>query len=153
MNVKYLQAIMRRLNRRDFWHEVLIAITTSSAVAGISFWGTVLGGWLWRAIGAVATILSVLKPLLRLRDKIKRTSELLASYHILDFDLNRIRIEIERRKKYEEPLAKQFLKALERKRELVKKDVESSIDDKLRVVCRKKVDREMPPESFYVPPD
>jgi hypothetical protein len=71
----------------------------------------------------------------------------------LDFDLNRIRIEIERRRKYEEPLAKQFLKALERKRELVKKDVETSIDEELRVACRKEVDREMPLDSFYVPPD
>ncbi len=87
LNVKYLEAEIRRLNRLNFWHEVVIAISTSSAVAGFSFWQTFFGGYLWTVIGGVAAILSILKPILKLQDQISKKQELLASYRVLDHDL------------------------------------------------------------------
>lgn len=71
----------------------------------------------------------------------------------IDHDLNRIGLQVRQRKKYDESLQRQFGKALDRKAELVKQDVESSVDDKLRRKCREEVDRELPTKSFYIPPE
>ena len=151
LNIKYLQAVIRKLTRRNFCHEVVIAASTSSAFAGFSFWGSALGGYLWKALGAVAAVLSLLKPMLRLQEQISRKQQLLVGYNILDFDLSRIRLEINHRKKYDESLYKQFLKALDRKAELMKQDVASITDQNVLEDCQKAVERELPADSFYIP--
>jgi hypothetical protein len=153
LNIKYLQEKIRRLNRWNAFFEIVIAVTTSSTVAGFSFWRTVYGGSIWTTVGTIAAILSVIKPILKFPEQLRRKEELLASYHILDHDLNNIGIEIKHRKKYDDSLYKQFLRALERKAELMKQDTGSSIDERLRIRCRKAVEQELPEDSFYIPPD
>lgn len=128
-------------------------MTTSSTVAGFSLWKTAYGGGIWTAVGAVAAILSVIKPILKFPEHLRRNQELLASYYILDHDLNTICIEIKHRKTYDDSLHKQFLRALDRKAELVKQDTASSVDERLRIRCRVAVEQELPADSFYIPPD
>ncbi len=153
LNIKYLQTTIRRLNSWNTFFEILIAVTTSSTVAGFSFWKTAYGGGIWTAVGVVAAISSVIKPILKFPERIGRKEELLASYHILDHDLNTICIEIKHEKKYDDGLYKQFLRALDRKAELVKQDAASGVDERLRIRCREAVEQELPADSFYIPPD
>lgn len=152
LNVKYLQAKLRTLKNTNLAYEIVLAIATSSAVAGFSFWEKDTGKFIWACIGVVATLLSVVKPILKLPDTLSRKQELLTSYLILDNDLSTIRIEIQQKKKYDDALQRQFLSALQRKAELVKKDADS-VNENLRRRCYNEVLRELPTESFYVPPD
>lgn len=134
-------------------YEIFLALATSAAVAGFSFWEVDIGKAIWTSVGGIAAVLSVLKPILKLPETFQRKQELLASYMILDHDLNTIRIEIQFRHKYDEALKKQFTRALERKAELVKKDTDSSPNQRLRRLCYDEVVRELPVESFYIPPE
>ncbi len=152
LNVKYLQAKLRMLKKLNFGYEIVIAVATSSTVAGFSLWQQAAGKTIWASIGVAATLLSIVKPILKLPASLQRKQELLASYMILDHDLNTIGIEIQQRRKYDAPLRRQFARALQRKAELVKQDVESFINERLRRRCYEEVIRELPAESFYIPP-
>ncbi len=153
LNVKYLQHQLRRLNKINLGYEIILAVATSSAVAGFSFWQQAAGKTIWASIGVVAVLLSVVKPILRLPERFQRKQELLASYMILDHDLNMMRMEIRFRRAYDKTLRSQFVRALERKAELVKKDTGSSISERLRRRCYNEVLRELPTDSFYIPPE
>jgi hypothetical protein len=152
LNVKYLQRKLRTLKRVNLSYEIIMAVATSSTVAGFSFWQEGAGKAIWPGVGVVAALLSVVKPILKLPDTLQRKQELLASYMILDHDLNTIRVEIEFQKKYDEPLKGQFTRALQRKAELVQKDTGSTVSERLRRRCYSEVLRELPSKSFFVPP-
>jgi hypothetical protein len=153
LNIKYLQRKIRSLRNVNLIYEITLAVATSSAVAGFSFWQDATGKAIWAAIGVVATLLAVVKPILQLSDVLRGKQELLASYMILDHDLNTIRGEIQFKGKYDDALKRQFLRALERKAELVKKDTGSGVNERLRHRCFEEVLRELPSESFYIPPE
>jgi hypothetical protein len=153
LNVKYLQRNLRTLKRVNLSYEIVLAVATSSAVAGFSFWQQGVGKTIWAAVGVVAVLLSVLKPILSLPEAFQRKQELLASYMILDHDLNAIGLDIKIRSAFDESLRRQFKRALERKAELVKKDPGSPINERLRRSCYKEVLRELPTDSFYIPPE
>ena len=153
LNVKYLQQKLRTLKRVNLSYEIILAVTTSSTVAGFSFWQEGTGKAIWAGVGGLAAVLSVVKPILKLPETFQRKQELLASYMILDHDLNTIVSEIQFKKKYDEALRQQFVRALERKAELVKKDTDSSVNERLRRRCTNEVLRELPSDSFYIPPE
>jgi hypothetical protein len=153
LNVKYLQHQIRALKRANLGYEIFLALAMSSAVAGFSFWQLDIGKATWAGIGWTAAVLAVLKPILKLPETFQRKQELLASYMILDHDLNTIRIEIQFRQKYDETLKRQFTRALQRKAELVQKDTASSVNERLRQCCYEEVLKELPTNSFYIPPE
>jgi hypothetical protein len=153
LNVKYLQHQIGKLKRVNLGYEIFLALATSAAVAGFSFWQLGLGKTIWTTVGWLAAILAVLKPILKLPEDFQRKQELLASYMILDHDLNTIRTEIQFRHKYDEMLKSQFTRALQRKAELLQKDTASSINERLRNYCYEEVLRELPTNSFYIPPE
>jgi hypothetical protein len=153
LNVKYLQRKLRTLKRVNLSYEIILAVATSSTVAGFSFWQGGAGKAIWPGVGVVAALLSIVKPILKLPEAFQRKQELLASYMILDHDLNTIGLEIQFSKKYDEALRGQFARALERKSELVKKDIDSSVNERLRRRCYNEVLRELPADSFYIPPE
>src|SRR4051794_15218333 len=78
LNVKCLQIQIERLKLHDRWSEILIAITTTSSVG--SFWilQNNVGAQFWKAAGAVAVILSIVRPILKLGDHIQAKEKLLA---------------------------------------------------------------------------
>lgn len=153
LNVKYLQHQIRTLKRTNLGYEIFLALATSSAVAGLSLWQVNYGKPMWTGIGVIAAVLSVLKPILNLPESLQRKQELLASYMILDHDLETIRNEILFRHKYDQALKKQFTRALERKAELVQKDTASLVNERLRQRCYKEVLKELPTSLFYIPPE
>src|SRR5256885_17001213 len=71
-----LESELHKLRRKNLLMEVTLAISTSSAVAGLWFWQTVLGGFLWKLLGAFAAIFSIVKPMLGLAKQIQRKEEM-----------------------------------------------------------------------------
>lgn len=81
LNVKYYAARMHRLEQINFWMELFIAVTApSSAITGLWFWDTQIGGILWKSLGMVAAVAAILKPLVLLSKKMKEYNEVLSGY-------------------------------------------------------------------------
>ena len=131
--------------------EILIAVSTSSALAGFSFWKGPLGTYIWTGVGVLAAASSIVKPILRITDSIARKEKTLAPYRLLEHDLSVLCIEITKRKTYDDAIHSDFLKALQRKAELVQEDCGSAINQKIRRKCQDEVLAELPIDYFYVP--
>jgi hypothetical protein len=154
LNVKYYS---RRLARLESWNLrlelILAASAPSSAIAGLWFWQNLYGAIAWRGFGVVAAVAALLKPALSLPRRIKDHEGVVAGYRALEYDLKRLRLLIEQRKKYPADLQAELAKALEREAALAVKIMEAREEKKLKAECALEVKREFPVESFYEPPE
>lgn len=156
MNVKIQKAELKRLRRINYWIEIPLAITASASVAGLWIWGTVAGGYIWKTLGLISAFLAVLKPLLKIPDKIQQRGEMLADYSSIEHELEKIKKAVSQRGKYDNKLRQQYLKVVEKKG-LAKakytgtKFLETNI--KIKRVCTQEVNKELPASSFYIPED
>lgn len=151
LNAKYYSVQIQRLIQYNFVIDIIAATSVSSAVAGFSFWQTAYGGYAWKALGVIATIISIAKPIIKLPDKIRKKQEALIGYSMLDYDFSKICIDIRFHKKYDEVLHQQFIKAIARKGDLMKVDADEVVDVQLRDQCARETIEEMPSSSFYIP--
>jgi hypothetical protein len=134
--------------------EIVLAVTTaSSAVAALWLWNTQVGQELWKYILVISAILAVVKPVIKLTDKMQQFEEILAGYRSLEHDLKTIVIRIRQSKKYGMPHRTKLLEALTRQGELLKKLPEAKPEKKLQEKCRLQVMKELPVEYFFVPKD
>ena len=151
LNVKYLQFEIGRLKFFDRWSEVIIAVATTSSVGSFWFLQSTVGAQFWKTAGAIAVVLSIIRPILKFADQIQAKEKLLTSYCVLDHDLHCICMEIRHRQKYDNELHKGFLESMNRKAELVKANTHSDVKPRLRKKCEEIVLGELPMASFYVP--
>lgn len=151
LNVKYHQAKLDYLKKWNYITEIILALSTSSSIAGLWFWEGVLGGYLWKIIGSVAAVIAILKPILKLPDKIGKKEEILVGYKALHHDLEKILILISQNKTYDAELKKHFLDALDRKGAIVKRDNDTKVNKKLRDKLQTEVINELPTNNFYIP--
>lgn len=151
LNVRYYERQLDRMRRKSFWMEFALALFASSSVAGLWFWETAVGGYAWKSLGILVAFLAVLKPLLKLSDKIQTKCEMLTDYKALDHDFKKITISISQFKKYDESLRNQFLALLDKKGTIVKRHTDENIDQKLIEKCTEIVNRELPASNFYLP--
>ena len=152
LNVKYYSARLHSLRRCNFLIEIVLAITApSSAIAGLWFWKYPLGQLTWKYFAIIAAICAIIKPFLKLVDRLQKFEETLTGYRTLDNDLQAIIIEIKQKKTYSEKLKKEFNKAFERKKAISTKEPEINIKTKLREICEAEVIKELPVSSFFIP--
>jgi hypothetical protein len=102
-------------------------------------------------MGAIAVILSIIRPILKFSDRIQANEKLLAGYSILDHELHCICIEIRHRQKYDNALHKEFLEMMTRKAQLITANTHSLVGKSLRKKCEELVLNELPATSFYIP--
>lgn len=153
LNVRYLEKQLKSLQQKNFWIEFLLAISASSSVAGLWLWENAIGGYAWKVIGLIAAFLAILKPIIKLGEKIQKKSEMLSAYRGLEHELQKIKILITQYNRYDDSLKKNFLAALDLKGELIEQYKEENIDPKLRSECEKIVNTELPSNSFFIPED
>jgi hypothetical protein len=151
LNVKYYQVQLNSLKGWNSTIEIILAISASSSIAGLWFWEGFYGGYLWKIIGSIAAVLAVLKPILKLPDKISRKEEILIGYKALHHDLETISILVRQNQIYDGDLKKQFLDALDRKGALIQKDNDTKLNKKLRDKLQVEVKNELPTNHFYIP--
>jgi hypothetical protein len=134
--------------------EIVLAITTSSsAVAALWLWNTSLGQEIWKYVLVVSAILAIIKPVIRLTEKVQQYEEVLTGYRSLENDLKIIVIQIKQSKKYGTPHRTKLMEALLRQGELQKKNPEAKPEKKLQDRCRQQVAEELPAEHFFIPKD
>lgn len=154
LSVKYYCVRLVHLERKNFWMEVMLAITASgSAIAGLAFWNTELGVVAWQVLIVLSALLAVAKPLMKITDQIQRLESVVTGYRIVEHDLQKIEVAARQRKAYDEDLQNRFAAVLERMDALITKPSEYRTNGKLQRRCQEEVDRELPCERFYVPPE
>ena len=151
LNVSYYESKLKKLSKDNALTEYILAISTSSSVAGLWFWENTIGGYVWKVLGALAIFLALGRPVLNLTDKIKNTSEILGAYKSLDHDFNKLKIKISQNKRYDKSMKEEFNTLLEKKGNIISKSTNESIDDELRKKCANQVKIELPAGSFYIP--
>ena len=151
LNVRCHEVELQRLKKVNLWSEVTIAIASTSSIGGFWFMQNFVGGYIWKTIGAVAILLTTLKPIFRLSERIRRKQELLTSYRALDHDLHCIAIEVHHRGTYDTKLENEFKKCLQKKAGLVQKGDDHQISEKVKQDCEQRVLKELPAASFFVP--
>lgn len=150
-NGYYIEGDLRWLKRCNLLSEVLVALATSSAVAGFWFWSLPPGQELWRIVGAVATIIAIAKPLLTLTDRIQSKTELLTDARSLEHEYFTITLLIRQADEYKDEYKQRLLKAVEYRGNFIRA-YKDGIADKRRVEqCIARARADYPPESYYIP--
>ena len=153
LNIKYFSIKLNKIRRKNFEIEFIIALTASSGVTGLWFWDSLIGGYAWKILGSITAILAVLKPLLNLTKKIKEKEELVTAYRSINYDIQILLIAIKQRKKYDKKLQKEFLKILDKEKDIIKQEKTEKEDKELIKECTREVNLELPINSFYIPED
>lgn len=151
LNVLYYGYRLKGLRRKNFITELVLAISVSSGVAGLWFWGTVAGGIIWKIIVTSAAFIAIIKPLIKLSDQIQEQSAIHAAWRELDDELQKLSIRIRHRGEYDSELQNRFLSLMEVKSDIVKGETAEAIDEKLRQKCYEQVNLELPYDKFFVP--
>jgi hypothetical protein len=152
LNVKCLLTEICSLRQWNRFVEISLAISSTSSIGGFWFFQNAVGGYVWKTVGSFAVILTVLKPIFKFNERIRKKQQDVVGYQTLEHDLRCIAIEVQHRQRYDEELRKELMKVLRRKAELIKKDDGESFDKTCQQKFEEEVDREMPADSFYIPP-
>jgi hypothetical protein len=99
----------------------------------------------------VATVFAVLKPILQLSKEIERYSKLHIGYCSLYFDLNALVEEVKLTGSFTKEMLKEQKQAYDRHKNL-SLQVQGEGGDKLVRKCMAEVNRQIPPESLWMPP-
>jgi hypothetical protein len=150
---KYYCGKLARLERSNFWLECVLAGTASgSAIAALTFWRTNDGKIAWTGLTILSALLAVIKPLVKLTDRIQRIDAVAVGYSLLDHDYHKLQIAISQDGKYTNEHQVRFRALLERGTELKKQEsVERTIDETLRRKCSRAVENELPTTKFLIP--
>lgn len=134
--------------------EIILAITTSSsAVAVLWLWNTTLGQEIWKYVLVISAVLAIIKPVIKLTEKVQQYEEVLTGYRGLESDLKIIVVQIKQSKRYGAPHKTKLVEAVARQGELSKKSPEAKLESKLENKCKAQVEKELPAEHFFVPKD
>lgn len=154
LTTKYYSKEITKLSNINLSMEILILITApGSAVAGLWFWDTCIGAYIWRIFISVAAITSIIKVPLNFPGKIKKKEEELSSWRVLESDLRELSISIKHDKNYDEDKKNKFKVYLSRFSEIYKKEGAITVNRNLLHECEDEVKREYPLEWFYTPHD
>lgn len=152
LNVKYHAARLGQVERYNLAVEVLIAVTApTSAITGLWLLETPAGQALWKYVAALAAVAAVLKPLLRLPQRIKNFEQTLSGYRALEYDVEQIVNRIKSEGAYSKACKAMLDEAQKKKKSLVVNPPENNQDKKLIERLYSEVNAELPMQSFFVP--
>jgi hypothetical protein len=79
----------------NLYYEITLAVGTSGTIAAWYIWQTPIGKTAWPIFAGVVALMSIIKPFLKLPEKIEDFSKLHTGYKELFYDLDKQRREIE----------------------------------------------------------
>jgi hypothetical protein len=149
--VRYYQSQFSSLRRKNLLMELVLAISTSSVVAGLWLWETAVGGIIWKAVATLAAFLAVIKPLVKLSDQVQQKSDVLTNWRLLEDGLQQLTLSISQYRKYDDEMRNSFFTLMKTKTTIIQKEPSESIDERLRRRCFEQVNQELPLDSFFIP--
>lgn len=151
LNEKYYSRRIVFYERINFWLEIIIAISASTAIAKFAIWKTETGSLIWSLIAGIAVFLAVIKPFMKLTDRIKRIENVLTKYRLIKHEFGILRIDISENKSYNNEHKKILRELLTKEEELIEKQPENYISKRLRKICSNEVIKEYPVDNFFIP--
>jgi len=151
LNVYYYEAKRRRCTRQSVLLDLVTGLTSSSGIAGLWFWSSGPGRTWWAVFGGLGALSTLLKPALRMVERVSTYEEVVRGYAVLRYDLGRLADKIRKARGFSVDLEQEFEEALDRRRGLIEKEPDRSPDEQLARECQERVNREMPYTSFYDP--
>lgn len=151
LNSKYYGERLRVLEIQNLSIEIVLALSASTSVASWWVWKTDLGQTTWQTFGALTAVVAIVKPTLKLPDRIRRLEKAQTGYQALEYDLTKLEIQIANARAYTKAMQQAFLDAYSKVGQLIRERVETKEDKPLKLQMQEEVNRELPPDSFYVP--
>jgi hypothetical protein len=152
LNRKYYGCCLDRIQRFNTIIEISLAVTApSSSVAGLWFWKAQSGEVAWQVLTVLTAVLALMKPFLRLSEKIRKYEEVLSGYRILEHDLNTLVVDIQQKGVYSAGHKAKLQEALKRKGALVAKSPQAKPSRLLVRRCQDEVEVELPHANFFIP--
>ncbi|HXI90810.1 MAG TPA: hypothetical protein VNO24_12405 [Blastocatellia bacterium] len=139
----------RRVNKI---YEIVLAIGTSTAVAGWAVFQENPGKTFWAIFAGMITLLVILKPILQIPKDIEDYANLYTGYRALTVNLRAIVTKIRRQEGLTPQTVELFDSTLKQYDGLVLKDVATS-NKRIIDQCKKEVSEEVPPGSLWYPPN
>ena len=152
LNVKYWTAKVTPLKKFNFWMEyLLLATAPSSAVAGLVYWQTTGGKFVWMVLTTVTALLGIAKPLLGLTKKIEDLQKLVLGYRSIESMVQELSNDIKSQDAYSPALRHNF-KGFERQYDKVKaEEPVELVNKKLQEAFYAEVMEELPDAAQYIP--
>lgn len=153
LNVKYYQHKLASARRVSLAVEYVVAASSSTAVAGLWFFESVAGGYLWKALVTLAALCSLYQAVSKPSERVRKVEERAMKYRALDFDLQNLVQRIREDRIYGKQASEQFAAIVDRRTRLATSYVDTPVEVKLRDRVRNEVLAELPAGRFYVPPE
>jgi len=151
LNVKYYSSKLARARKVNLGIEIIIALSSSSAVAATWLVSTAPGERAWALLGSLAAVLAVYRVTAKTSDRLQALEQRVTSYRALEFDLQGIVREIARHGTYDAALESRFDSILDRRKNLALSYNDPPPDERLLRRCFEQVKRELPADRFPVP--
>lgn len=150
-NREYYGCMLHRRRRLDRLLQFVIAVGSSSAIAGWAIFREGTGAAVWATIAGLTTLVAVAQPILNLPKDIERYSKLFMSHASIYEELKRIVQEVEVRQDFPPGLRKAFAEA-GRLRSALSADDDPKVDKRLARKVQEDVNRFWPVKKFWMPP-
>ena len=126
------------------------ATSSSGGIAGLAVLHSRPDNYAWLIISALAAVLAVLKPILQLADRIENYTKLYAGYTNIFLELKNIVEDIGVSHEISEEVRERYKRSRQLLRELAPL-VEPNRNKRLIGRLQEQVNRDIPPESLWVP--
>lgn len=130
---------------------MILALSSSSTVASIWFFGTWAGGLLWKTFGGIAAILAIYQPIVKPSEQIQALEKRVTLWRTIELDLETLTRKIADAKKYDQALENKFQDIMDRRQNIILSYVDPTVDEILRKKCNDEVNKELPAERFFDP--
>ncbi len=153
LNFKYWSKKLVARRKWNFCLEYALAVTApSSAVAGFVFWKTQNGEVVWSALTILTAFLGIAKPLLKLSDHVQMLQKIVTGYRAIEFQLEQLGNDLRRDGVYSPEMVQTFKRLQNQLQEVSRDEPVEEVDEVLRQQCFEAINRELPEDSFFIPP-
>jgi hypothetical protein len=153
LNEKYYANRLTQYKRMNLAYEIILAVGTSTAIAGWAIWQESRAGKIfWSGFAGLVTLLAVIKPMLQTPKEIENYTMLFTGYRALYLNVDSIVTSV-RRKEAVTPQDLQLLDAAEKQYQTLALKDDVNPNKKLVRKCQDEVNRQIPVGSlWYVTP-
>jgi hypothetical protein len=147
---RYYGCLLVRTKRIVLTLDVLVAVSTSVAVAAWNLWQAGPGTAVWKVLGGVATLVAVIKPFLNLAKEVERYSDLVSGWTSVYYDLKQINVRMRTSGSIPEEAWSAYEATQQRVKDLGGKE-DPRINQSLLKQLFETIKQEIPPETLWWP--
>lgn len=149
-SIRYLCEITTLDKKINRTLEISIALSASSAFAGLWFWRG-FGIDFWAIFSAGVAILAFIKPYLDYETKIFQQARLITSYRAIQVEIEKLEADIKFSNKYSDEHHIKTKLLMDRYKEIETMEPVERYNDKIRDKCFALTAKELPTDSFFIP--